>query len=322
MGDSLTNEAIEKKPNSFKAECGVILVVVCFIFILESVARYLAPNLDSASEHIFEIPSIVDSIEIANEENKVLIFGNSLMKHGIDMDLLRAEVGNEDSIFIAKVAPVGTSIVDWTYLYKRYFENSETHPDKIFVGFVGHHVADPAQAYPIRNRRLGRHFLAQEDQWEFGKDELPEIHDRMQTGISHYSALFGDQPEHQYWLYRAIIPHYGSGLSLNKNWVEQWQKQRADLESLKFEEQGVNFHRVERFLTLMRKHQVQVCFIPMPQPDFYELDENLQKIVISNGAIWLDARNVCIGDEYYSDGYHLGELGKPIFSQWLAKNIK
>ena len=321
-----TEELEIKTPNGIKQEWKVLVILAVFIATLESAARILAPGLDSASKHIFEIPSIVDTMQEVEAEKKILVFGNSLIKHGVEMEQLKKAVGGDPSVFITKVSPVGTTVVDWTYLYKRYFENKDTHPNVIFVGFVRHHVADPAQAYPIRNRRLGRHFLAQEDQWQFWENELPDLHDRVQTSISHYSALFGDQPEHQYWLYREIIPHYGNGLGLNKEWIEQWQEDRADKakkeKTVKSEGEAVTFHRVERFLNLMQQHQVKVYFIPMPQPEFYELDSKLSETVTRHGGVWLDARNVCLGEDQYSDGYHLGEKGKPVFTDWLAEEIK
>lgn len=321
-------DQINQRENTTKGihtEWKVLAVVISFVLILEVVSRIIAPGFDSASEYIFEFPEIVESIGAEPKEKcSVMLFGNSLIKRGVNIDQLQEALPANNNIAVAKVAPVGTTIVDWTYLYKRYFENENTHPDIVFVGFVRHHIADAADAYPIRNRRLGRHFLAQEDQAHLWEHELPDFHDKIQTSLSHYSSLLGDQPEHQYLLFRVMIPHYGEGLSLNNDWVDEWKRKRTKKLAELSDKQlpPVTYKRLERFLDLMNSHGVKVCMIPMPQPEVYEIDNDVISLLESKGGTWLDARKVCLGQEYFSDGYHLGEKGIPIFTEWLSKEIE
>jgi len=310
-----------KRAPGIYVEWKVLAVVALFVILLEIVARYVAPSLDSAAEHIHEFPNLVEEVEMNNsKEETLLILGNSLMAHGLDEELLQAQ---SSAYAVTKVAPVGTTIVDWTFLYKRYFENEEIHPNKIVVGFVRHHIADKAHAYPNRNRRLGRHFLAWEDQPLAWETEFPDMHDAVQTSLSHYSAIMGDQPEHSLLLSQAIIPYYSSGLSLNNDWVNAWNEKRRErlAESNPQKVPEATYERLQRFIDMMKLHDIEVFFVPMPQPTFYKLDQKILDTINSNGMEWLDARKLCLDEKYFSDGYHLGEKGKEKFTNWLSKEL-
>jgi len=312
-----------KRAPGFKTEWKVILVLALFVTFLEVVSRVIAPTLDSAAEHIHEFPELVEEVKVnSNDSKTLLLFGNSLMKHGLDEERLQATI--QSGIAVTKVTPVGTTIVDWTFLYKRYFENKQVHPDIIVVGFVRHHIADKAHAYPNRNRRLGRHFLAWEDQPLAWKTEFPNAHDAIQTGLSHFSAVLGDQPEHSLFLLQTTIPYYSEGLSLNNDWVNAWRERKQEAIAGEFPQQAdkATYVRLQRFIDLMKSHKIKVCFVPVPQPTYYELDQEIIDTVSSNGMYWLDARELCIGEEYFSDGYHLGEIGKKKFTNWMSEQIR
>ena len=303
-------------------EWKVLSVMATFVILLEIVARQVAPTLDSAAEHIHEFPKLVKEVETNSKQaTTLLVLGNSLMRDGLDKQSLQSQLTS--NIEVTKITPVGTTVVDWTFFYKRYFENVKTHPDKIIVGFVRHHIADKAHAYPNRNRRLGRHFLAWEDQPLAWQTEFPNTHDKIQTSLSHYSAIIGDQPEHSLLLFQAIIPNYSSGLSLNNDWVNTWKKKKRELiEDSDYKKTlEPTYKRLQRFIDLMKSHDVEVYFVPMPQPTFYELNQKIIDIVRSNGMNWLDARNLCLDEEYFSDGYHLNKNGQETFTNWLSEQF-
>jgi len=311
-----------KRAPGLKVEWKVLTVMALFVILLEIKARQMAPTIDSAAEHIHEFPHLVNEVQANNSAGESLvILGNSLMRNGLDEELLQSKM--LPGVEVTKVTPVGTTIVDWTFLYKRYFENVEIHPDKIVVGFVRHHIADKAHAYPNRNRRLGRHFLAWEDQPLAWETEFPATHDRVQTSLSHYSAMMGDQPEHSLLLMQEIIPNYSSGLSINNDWVNAWKQKRREQAELRNPKKAAvpTYVRLQRFIDLMKAHHVEVSFVPMPQPTFYELDQEIIDIVKSSGMQWLDARKLCLDDAYFSDGYHLGDKGKEKFTHWLSQHL-
>lgn len=320
-------DALPTLPNApnFRRELRVVGVVVVFVLLLEGLARYLAPTLDYDRVHIHDFPRLVEEMPGKGEgKERVLFYGNSLMMHGFDEAQVRAAMGDgEERVSMTKVTPVGTAILDWVYLYSQYFEQQGKHPDVIVVGFVRHHVSDGEK---IKLRRLARHFVSARDLPGLWREDLPETHDRVQSVLANFSALLGDQPEHQLGILSTVVPDYQRGVNLNNQWIranaEKQAALRAERKGMKVEADE-EFKRVKRFMEMAKRNGVEVWFVPMPQPEFYELEPKLREVVEGEGMVWLDARAIeGMGEKDFSDGYHLGKTGTGKFSAWLGGELE
>ncbi len=314
---------------SWLQETRVILVVLAFIFLLELIARIIAPTLDFDRENIYAFPETISQLEDAAESSgkpKVVFYGNSLMLHGLDQTLVKEELKglSAPDIESAKVTPVGTAMLDWVYLYRRYFSAQDSHPDVLVVGFVAHHIHDQEA---IKLRRLSRHFVSKQDLPLLWKTDLKDFHLITQSVLCNISALEGDQPEHQLGILQTLVADYKKGLNRNNDLVSDWQQRLAQEaaqgnEDLATKETEETYQRMLRFITECKKHQVKVYFVPMPQPEIWDFNPEAQRLIEAKGMSVLDARSIPgMTPDDFSDGYHLGDSGKVKFSKWMAKQL-
>ena len=310
---------------SFRKELRVVAVVVGFIILLEIIARVIAPTLDYDRENIHAFPAVIEDLEKRAEKSgkpRVVFFGNSLMMHGLQEETVHKElesIGGPE-IESTKITPVGTAMLDWVYLYRRYFETEGSHPDIIVVGFVAHHIHDQE---PIKLRRLSRHFVSTDDLPDLWKCELPDFHNKTQSVLCNISALEGDQPEHQLGILYTVIADYRAGLNQNNQLVSAAAERRAKARGQSSAEPKETYQRMERFIERCKEHGVEVWFVPMPQPEVWDYNSAATALAEKHGMKVLDARSIDgMTEEDFSDGYHLGETGGEKFSRWMAEQMK
>ena len=313
----------DKRAPSIRQEMRVVAVVVLFIIALEIVARIMAPTLDYDREHIHAFPEIISEANKQSKETQkpnIVFFGNSLMMHGLDNALLQSKLTQQSGpdIVSTKITPVGTAMLDWVYLYKRYFESTNQHPDILIVGFVAHHIHDQE---PIKLRRLSRHFVAKQNLPELWTKDLGDFHRVAQSVLCNVSALEGDQPEHQLKILSGIISHYKTGLNRNNELVREAAQRRAG----QISSQQINrstFQRMERLIKICKKHGVEIWFIPMPQPETWPLNPDAIKLAEQHGMKVIDAQQIeDMNETDFSDGYHLGKTGTEKFTHWIAQKL-
>jgi len=314
---------------SFRKELRVVGAVVIFICVLEIIARIIAPNLDYDRTNIHAFPETITKLEQRAQKSgapRVVFFGNSLMMHGLDEEIFHEEFKNigGPEVESTKITPVGTAMLDWVYLYRRYFESDSSHPDVIVVGFVRHHINDQE---PIKLRRLSRHFVAKRDLPLLWETDLQDFHQITQSTLCNISALEGDQPEYPLGILYTMVPDYQRGLKENNRLVEadkeRKAKAKAEKEGLTITEPAQTYHRMERFIQKCQAHNVKILFVPMPQPHVWDWNPEADKLAAQYGMPVLDARKIDgMTDADFSDGYHLGETGKEKFSRWLAREMK
>jgi len=307
-----------KRAPDFKTELKVLAVLAVFILVLEIISRIIAPHLDSAAKHIHEFPQLAKELKTKpNDAPKVMFYGNSLMMHGLDHPTMQQEFDDKQLLHTAKVTPVGTNIVDWTYIYQQYFEAQETHPNILIVGGVKHHFADSES---LRERRLARHFVATKDLPQVWKEDLDsDLHRSTQATFAHFSSLMGDQPEHHLGILEYLFDSYKPGLRKNNELVKAMHAKKA---KPKQAAKPLTVNRIKRLIALAKKHNVEIWFVPMPQPEHYNIPQLAIDTIKQSGMRWVDARNIeGMTPKDFSDGYHLGETGNKKFTNWMKEKL-
>jgi hypothetical protein len=300
-----------------------VAFVVLAVVALEIASRIMAPHLDYDRTHIHDFPEIVGELEKAAHP-QILIYGNSLVMHGIDEELLRKELAAATSgpCSIAKIAPVGTAVRDWVYLYDTYFTAQDTHPDAVVIGFVAHHLPDDGE---LKIRRLARHFCSSENLWSCLRDETTNFEDRALGALSHVSAVFGDQQELQWGSIHWCVPEFSEGVRKINHFLDDKaarDAKAAAAASPAAEPKPKTYEQLAALLEVFHRHEVRAYFVPMPQPETWLLDPALIETIEAGGATLLDARQIAgITPEDFSDGYHLGPTGTKKLTRFLAKAL-
>ncbi len=299
---------------SFRQELKVVAVVVVFLFLLEFLARVIAPHLDYDRMHISKFGEIVADMpaEDRRESGHLCVLGNSLLMHGFDEELFGERL---PSVAVTKLTPVGTAVHDWEMLFRRYLEGEGSLPKHLVIGFVAHHIND---SEPVKLRRMARHFADVGDLPYLWDHEAFDFHLKTQSVLSHYSALIGDQPEHRLRSLECLIPDYRRGLNRNKDFTS-----RVVVEESGGARVEPGFRRMSRFLARCEGHGIEVYLVPMPQPEVWDMRPEVGLAAAEYGAVVLDARRIeGMGASDFSDGYHLGETGVVKFTNWLADEFK
>ena len=311
---------------SFRQELRVIGVVIVFVALLEIIARVIAPALDYDRKHIHDLPQTIATLATrasTSGKPRVVLFGNSLILRGVDEEVLHHELSRLGGppLETTKVTPVGTAMLDWLYLYQRYFNTPESHPKILVVGFLAHHLHDQE---PIKIRRLARHFVAPQDFPRLWRTDLDSFHQIAQSALCGISALEGDQPEHQIYLLDRIVPDYQAGLKENNRLVQAAAARNARRQAEADPAvPAATFTRMTRFIEQAETHGVKVLFVAMPQPQPWNLDPTAVTLAREHGMKVLDARAIDgMTATDFSDGYHLGETGAAKFSRWLAGQLR
>lgn len=307
--------------SSFKrTEWKVLAVLAGTGILLEIIARVLAPTLDYDRVHIHALPEIAEEIKVG-ESPRIMILGNSLLLHGVDETLLQENISTALSrtCSVSKVTPVATAARDWHYLYDTYFTQSQSHPDIVVIGFVGHHLPDQ---YELKIRRLTRHFCSLDNLGSCLSEEGRTLDERAIGFLSHFSALFGDQRTHQWGVSSATIPQFGPGVSRLNNILDAAQTRPAPPQRGDPSTRAPltrSYRKLADLIKTLKAHGVKPYFIPMPQPEPWTVDPEARATIEEQGATLIDRSvNPRMGRSDFSDGYHLGETGKTRFTSFLA----
>ena len=299
------------------------VVFAAAFLLLEIVARILAPTLDYDRVHIHALPRIVEEMN-EGEQPRVVLLGNSLLMHGVDGELLEEEISHAISgpCSVTKITPVGTAIRDWNYLYDTYFTEKNTHPDVVVVGFVAHHIPDQ---YELKMRRLARHFCSLHNLWDCLQQEGPTFDDKAVGALSHFSALYGDQPEHHWGVSSFTIPEFGRSVRKINNILDGQAGRKARENAERDSSSALSpktYQKLAHLIETFRKHGVKACFVPMPQPESWDFDPSAAEVIIDNEALLVDGRTIKgMTEADFSDGYHLGETGTKRFTLFLAEAL-
>jgi len=289
---------------SLRQELKVLVVLVCFLVGLELIARMVSESLDDDRAHIAQFDELVGELG----EKRGAVLGNSLLLHGLNLEQFAHESPDFSTI---RVTPVSSAVLDWGHLYERYFLKGEEVPEHLFVGFVAHHVDD---SEPAKLRRLSRHFVSTGSLSQLWERERFDTHQRVQSGLSHVSALIGDQPAHRERVLDYFIDWYRLGLRTNQDWVTGEVESSVERQS--------SFERMTRFIDMVQAGGTRLWIIPLSQPEYWELNSGLLELIEKKGVGLMDARSIpgMTADDF-SDGYHLGESGAEKFTKWFAKEI-
>jgi len=299
-----------RRPDEWK----VVATMAVFTVVLEVAASLSGPALGPDRTHIHAIPAIAEGLH-GKPAPRVLVLGNSLTMWGVDMDRLQHELTarHPAEVHLGKVYPVGTDLVDFHYLPRRYFTDPGLAPDVVVVGFVAHHIDDrPAK----RHRRLGRHFTSLQAMPELFSHELLSFERRAENVLSHLFASFGDQ-----LLWKEIILHCVPEMPAGSRDVDRKLERIADALA-ESRGEAPTFHRLERYMELLRGHGVDAIFVAMPLPEVWDMDQKLPRTVRDAGMTFVDARSIeGLTPAHYQDGYHLAADGAAIYSRFLAARI-
>lgn len=296
-----------------KTEWRVVAVVAAVFLGLELLFRWGGVYLSKDIAHLRSFPEIAASLAEmpAEQGERVLFLGNSLTRYGVDPEVFEQvclEQGGE-KIQALKMNPDNTAVADWFYGYRTFFARTGTLPDVLVIGFEGGHLRDAPSNHP---ERLAQYYCSWDDYEDLSRFDLKGFEEKMNWGLSHYSAAFGNRDRIQRRILDDLIPEYRAGMDeLNR---------RMNRDKQKASSQEHHYERLRELIALAERDGVQVILAAMPVPEAYEFDPELLELVQNTSAELVDCRVVeGITLPMFFDGLHMDEEAQQLYSQDLAK---
>lgn len=282
------------------------------LLLIEMGIRLTEERLSLDIRHIRRMEGIVAELD-ASTSPRVLFIGNSLTRHGADLDLMKEVLAANgvEELSVAAIHPDDTMVLDWLYLYDRYVVENDAVPDAVVVGFGIWHLEDRpisrAQAY-----RLGRHFASDRMLGQLLGTDLTTLTDRMNVLLARYSAAFANR-ERVSRRVLALLPGYEESAQRVNDLLREPEEAQAS---------APTYGRLERFVREVVGSGAELVLAAMPTRAGYDLDPELVRVAEAAGARVLDLRDVPgLTAAMFADPLHLDDGGAELFSRHAAQEL-
>ena len=125
------------------------------------------------------------------EGRSILVFLNSLIRDGVNTDIMEAEMRAQGvgPIHIERAYLMNTIINDWYYAFKHHFVDTGRLPGLLVVCFSNNHLEDASIQRPL----VARYYSSPRDIPQIFADDVPDFDGRVDFLISAGSASSHDR---------------------------------------------------------------------------------------------------------------------------------
>lgn len=236
----------------------------------------------------------------------VVLAGNSLLLFGVDMDLLRREVGSEYDI--RRYAVEQTAFVDWKYGYRRLLKEG-VKPD-VFLLML---ATRPLVGDEFRRDQFAYYQLSTEDYLPFVSDL--RLHPTDATGqlLSHYSNFYANRSDVRKFILAKLVPNMA-------NLTTRLAPVGGQLDPARV--LSVSKERLRWFEQETRKDGVKFALIlPPTRVDGYT-EPVLEASKTAGAATLFPIAGASFPPGEFLDAHHLTEKGAKRFTESLAPALK
>lgn len=284
----------------------VVGCVLVALLAVEAGMRVMQDSLSKDLAHIRSGGEIAERVAGASGPS-LLLLGNSLTREGISPDLLRAEAGT--GLSVEAYYPDGSSVNEWSYAYRRFFDYPGKQPDLLLIGFGRSHLFDA----DLSPERFGAYFCDVRDVGRYFRRHVHDLDGAARFLVARYSAAYAGRERVKPRVFSLLVPHYQEVLPV----LTARPRPSDDAEPRQRE-----FRNLEELLGEAREAGTRVAMVAIPMPDDYELPEAARRIIEDSGAVLVDARRLDgLDASDFPDDYHLGPDGAELLTSFVMKNL-
>jgi hypothetical protein len=286
-----------------KNEFKILLCLACLLLLLEAGARVFETRLSKDVQHLRELPAQAEKIRTAGKDVfKVLVLGNSLARCGVDVALLTTELKQQlqREVVVAVMHPDGSRIEQWTYGYRRYFEQTGAVPDVVLLITGRLHLTDQ----PPDVSDMGAFYVSNKDVPVFMRSSKVGGEDAARFFAARSSALLAHADRVQPLLFYRFVPGYeGTAGRINRSKrsdspLPPTQGLEPTCETLKF------------LANTLKSTGARLVIASVPMPEPYDLPGTVLGTVLGAHALLINTgRTLPLLPDLFPDHYHLDELG-------------
>ena len=284
----------------------MLLGVLAALMVMEGGLRLALPHVSVDYDHIKAIPSIARSFG-DHSRSQVLFLGNSLTRRGVNLKVVEQSWANMGfRADCRSVYPDDTTIVDWYYLFERYFPANHA-PDLVVIGFARTQLSDQTA---VHANRIAAHYGGFSIAAEALSKDITNVGDRVDFLLSANFRLFSERDRLRETILRAVIPKYAdTAQALNVSVMKAKQAGEGRL----------TYGRLTRFIRMCDERGTVPLFVAMPLNTPYNIDPDLVPAITDHQGMFLDLRNTQgLTGKDFLDPMHLAPSGAVIYSERLA----
>ena len=287
-------------------ELRVVMALLLALLGLEVAARVFESRLSKDVAHLRSLPAEAERLRNAPAESlKVLILGNSLIREGLDRQILRegleAKAGRP--VVLSVMTPDASRIEEWLYGYRRHFEQAGARPDLILLGTGRAHLLDGLADLEA----LAAFHVSWRDLPGFVVEQGLGVEEICQVAAARLSRLFAHRRRVQPLLFYHAMPRYEATVNLIQASAQQVVRRSVTQESTRC---------LASLLETCRAAGARVVVLPVPLPEAYELPAAVTAAAACEGAVTLGPPAE-LAAANFPDGYHLGQRGAKIWTKSL-----
>lgn len=299
-----------------KDEIKILLSLACLLLVLEAGARVFETRLSKDVQHLRELPAQAEKLRAASHDAfKILVLGNSLARCGVDVPLLTKGLKQQlqREVVVAVMHPDGSRIEQWTYGYRRYFEQTGAVPDVVLLITGRLHLTDQ----PPDVSDMGAFYVSGQDLPAFAKASLHGIEDTSRFWVARLSALFAHADRVQPLLFYRFVPGYDE--------TAQAINQRASSkppDSYQHDAKNVACNTLAFLLDGSKLSGVRFLIASAPLPEPYVLPAEVSDAARRAGAsVIKTGETLDLPSENFPDQYHLNAQGAEAFTKALLPTL-
>lgn len=294
-----------------KTEFLVLASLLAGLLLLEAGARVFERRLSKDVAHIRSLPSEAARLrEAPADALKVLILGNSLARCGLDRAVLRRRLEEQTGrmVEIAAMHPDGSSVEEWHYGYRRYFDQSGGKPDLVLLCTGRLHLLDGLSDLDA----LAAFYTSWQDLPLFVRRERLGAGQMCQAAAVRVSALFAHRRRVQPLLFYNFMPSYEPTVNL------LGRKRASPAGTTAAPSAALNFQGLAA--TVLGSGGV-LMVLQVPLPEAYELPEAVRGMA---GELRLPLLKppLTVAAERFPDGYHLDMQGSALWTGALTDSAE
>lgn len=259
-----------------------------------------------------KIPALSNKM-VESEGRLVLVLGNSLVRDGVNTDILEAEMKAQGvgSIHLERVYLMNTIVNDWYYAFKHHFVDTGRLPGVLVLCFSNNHLEDGSIQRPL----VARYYSGPRDIPEIFSKDVKDFDGRIDFLLSAYSASFTHRTNVERRALDTVIPHYReTATRINSALTGEARERSPDHQP--------TYRRLEQLIRMAQDHGVRVVLVAMPVESPYEINSQLRRAAETAGAAFIDSRAAeGLSKESYVDGMHMTGDGAAIYSRSLARQL-
>lgn len=295
--------------SNFRAERKVLLVPLAVLVVCEFVLRFSVTAWSADAAEMRRVIAVQTAIR-SHMQPTVLFLGNSLTREGVRVDALTGAggVSGGSAARTFKISLDDTTVIDWYYLFERYFYKSRTTPDVLILNYAGRQL-DDSSAVQTNRLALSVGWTALTELFE---NDVRQLGGRADYALSvaWYSFAYRDRIRNR--VLGEIVPAYRETAAR----VNAGLRNRAG-------DDRPTYKRLRRLLHLCHVSDTLLVIVAICTPRPEQLDPELVRVVHRDGGIVVDLRKVeGLAEGDYADGYHLNAHGAVIYSQALARRLR